>query len=133
MKLFKINKKETILYAIAGALSASVNLGVFFTLKDIIGLNYLFSNVIAWMATVIVAYFGDKIFVFKTEFGKALEILKEFSKFFYGRLISFTVDMSLLWFLVDTLRFNSDLAKLLNSVVVITINYAICKLLVFKA
>ena len=133
MKKSELFSKETLRYVLAGTLSAAVNLSVFFLMKNLLNVNYLISNLTAWTFTVIVSYFCDKIFVFRTPFGRIKQILKEFFHFVFGRVFSCITDMILLWILVEFFKMNSGFAKILNSGVVVVINYFVCKLLVFKA
>lgn len=131
-KAFGENRKETIRYLLMGVVTSAVNLSVFFLMTEWLGINYLLSNITAWVMTVLVGFVGNKKYVFKTPYGSRRAVLSEFLKFGYGRVFSFFVDTALLWLLVSVCGFDSAIIKLVNSVVVVLLNYVISKRWVFK-
>lgn len=132
LRLDAKTRDETIRYLLVGVLTSGVNLTTFFVLEKGLGVNYLVSNSAAWVATVVVAYVADKLLVFRSGFTGLLSLLREFSLFVGSRLFSGAVDMLLMWGLVAGLGLGSDLVKLLNSAVVVALNYLLSKLFIFR-
>ena len=60
----KLINKEIILYVIFGVLTTIVNLIAYYLFSNIININYLISNAIAWIISVVFAYITNKFFVF---------------------------------------------------------------------
>lgn len=123
--------KEVVNYLIFGGLTTLVNFIVYFIAKWI-GIEEWISNSIAWIVAVIFAYITNKIFVFESKTTDKREILKEFTSFFSCRAFSGILDIGLFWLLVDRLKFNDIIVKIILQIVVILLNYIFSKLLVFK-
>ena len=123
MKGFKFNFSESVRYVLAGAVTSAVNLGTFFILSRGFSINYLISNGIAWLLTVITGFMLDKRFVFKTRHaGK-----KELFQFFGSRVISLFADQLMIWALVSVVGLGSSIAKIVDSAAVVVINYILSK------
>ena len=54
-KFFRKIDRETVLYVLFGTLTAAVNLSVYFVLNWTFRVNYMVSNISAWVATVLFA------------------------------------------------------------------------------
>ncbi len=131
-RLFKkyVNR-ETITYIIFGILTTAVNYAVYYPLRSL-GVNYLISNVIAWIVAVIFAYFTNKHFVFESKDYSPAVMIPEFFRFVAGRLISLGMEELLLFVTVDLLHMDDRIMKLIASVLVVILNYIFSKLFIFK-
>ena len=85
-------KKELILYIIFGVLTTLVNILVYYFFTKIILVNYIISNILAWVFSVFFAYVTNRIWVFES---KNENIIKECFLFFGGRLFSGVVDTNI--------------------------------------
>jgi len=121
--------RELILYVVFGAFTFFVNLISYFFFANMLGINYLVSNAIAWFLSVLFAYITNRIWVFES---KSPNILKEMSLFFGGRIFSGVVDMLLMYTFIDLLIFDSSISKIIVQIIVIILNYIFSKLIVFK-
>ncbi len=121
--------RELILYVVFGAFTFFVNLISYFFFANMLGINYLVSNAIAWFLSVLFAYITNRIWVFES---KSPNILKEMSLFFGGRIFSGVVDMLLMYTFIDLLVFDSSISKIIVQIIVIILNYIFSKLIVFK-
>lgn len=121
--------RELILYVVFGAFTFFVNLISYFFFANLLGINYLVSNAIAWFLSVLFAYVTNRIWVFES---KSPDILKEMSLFFGGRIFSGVVDMLLMYTFIDLLVFDGSISKIVVQVIVIILNYIFSKLIVFK-
>ena len=121
--------RELILYVVFGAFTFFFNLISYFFFANILNINYLVSNAIAWFLSVLFAYITNRTWVFES---KSPKILKEMSLFFGGRIFSGAVDMVLMYTFIDLLVFNDSISKIVVQIIVIVLNYIFSKLIVFK-
>lgn len=121
--------KEIINYLIFGILTTLVNIVIFGLCTEGFHIQYLVSNVIAWIASVLFAYITNRKWVFESH---SESIIKEMSKFFSSRLITLGLDMITMWLLVDGLSISNLYAKVIANVLVVIANYIFSKVFVFK-
>ena len=121
--------RELVLYVVFGAFTFFVILISYFFFANLLGINYLVSNGIAWFLSVLFAYVTNRIWVFES---KSPNILKEMSLFFGGRIFSGIVDMFLMYAFIDLLMFDGSISKIVVQIIVIVLNYIFSKLIVFK-
>ena len=122
-------KKEVISYLIFGVLTTVVNIVVYYVFNTWLQVNYLVSNAIAWIASVLFAYITNRKYVFES---KNTSMFNELVKFIGARLSTGIMDMILMWLLVDVLSMNSMFSKIVVNVLVIVLNYVLSKVFVFK-
>ena len=138
----KLLNRETVLYLIFGVLTTAVNFVVFWVFNHLLGEDYaLISNLIAFVVSVLFAYFTNKPFVFQSRDWSRSTLMKEIPAFFGGRIFSFLVEEGLILLARDVLhagRFSLlgidglTLSKVPISVVVVILNYLFSKFWVFK-
>lgn len=121
--------RELVLYVVFGTFTFFVNIIVYFLFENVLGVNYLISNVIAWFFSVLFAYITNRIWVFES---KSPDILKEMSLFFGGRIFSGVIDTALMYLFIDVMTIGDDISKIIVQVIVIILNYIFSKLIVFK-
>ena len=121
--------RELVLYVVFGAFTFFVNLISYFFFANLLCINYLVSNAIAWFLSVLFAYITNRRWVFES---RSSNILKEMSLFFGGRIFSGVVDMFLMYAFIDLLVFDSSISKIVVQIIVIVLNYIFSKLIVFK-
>ena len=121
--------RELVLYVVFGTFTFFVNIIVYFLFENVLGVNYLISNVIAWFFSVLFAYITNRIWVFES---KSPDILKEMSLFFGGRIFSGVVDTVLMYLFIDVMMIGDDISKIVVQIIVIVLNYIFSKLIVFK-
>lgn len=134
-KIMEIYKKyeEKINYLIFGVLTTFVNLIVYALCTKLFSINYMISNIIAWILSVLFAYITNKKYVFKSKCDSNKKVVYEIFQFFKYRILSFIIcDMLLLCLFVELLNMNDMIAKVIIQVVVIVLNYLFSKLFVFK-
>ncbi len=137
------------LYLFFGALTTLVSLIVFYLCNgfdlDIIGIqiyykgwlhslgdsSYMWATVLRNVAGILFAYVTNRGMVFgSTAKGKAR--FKEFLKFIASRLITFVLDLLMMYVMVDIMGWGETLSGLLSMIMVIILNYVLSKLIVFK-
>ena len=117
------------MYVVVVAFTFFVNLISYYFFANLLGINYLISNGIAWFLSVLFAYITNRTWVFES---KSPHILKEMSLFFGVRIFSGVVDMVLMYTFIDLLVFDSSISKIVVQIIVIVLNYIFSKLIVFK-
>ena len=124
--------REVILYLIFGVLTTLVNLISYFLLTDVAGVNYLFSNVLAWVLSVLFAYGTNRVWVFQSQAKGTAAIVKEMVSFFGARLFSGGLDMGIMFVCVSLIGLPDGVIKILSNILVIVLNYLFSKLWIFK-
>lgn len=127
-----IKYKEVINYLIFGVLTTLVNFVVYIILTKALGEDEVFSNVIAWIVSVLFAYITNKIYVFESKTEGLKSIVMEIVSFVGCRLFSGVVDNGSFFVLVKLLNMNDMIAKILISVLVVILNYVFSKLIIFR-
>lgn len=127
----KLLNRETITYLIAGVLTTILNI-VVFKGCNLIGIQYLVSNVIAWVVAVLFAFVVNKLYVFQSKSWAYGIVRKEFVAFISCRLLSLAFDMAFMLITVSYFHMNEDLAKILSNFFVVVMNYVASKLFIFK-
>ena len=127
MKIFK-KYKEPLLYIVFGIATTLVNFVAYFLLSKL-GITTAISTILAWLLSVIFAFFTNRKYVFKAEKNG---FFNQLFSFFSMRIATGAIDVLIMILFVDVLEFNDLLIKLLSNVLVIILNYIFSKFLVFK-
>lgn len=125
--------KEVASYLVFGALTTMISIltyifltSFFLDVGDVAQLQV--ANIISWLTSVLFAYTVNKRFVFQSKNA----VVKEICKFFLTRVGTLVLDMALMYLLVTMASKNDVWAKITVQTIVITLNYLLGKLLVFK-
>ncbi|MBR6593906.1 MAG: GtrA family protein [Clostridia bacterium] len=118
------------LYLVFGALTTFVSLVAFYGSMWIYP-NYWVATVLRNVAGILFAYFTNRGMVFGST-AKGNEKALEFFKFVSSRLVTFALDLLMMFVMVDIMGINELIAGLLSMVVVIILNYVLSKVFVFK-
>lgn len=132
--MLKIYQKyrTVILYLAFGSLTTLVNIITYLSFAKLFEVQYIVSNVIAWIVSVLFAYVTNRLFVFSSKGTGLIFILGECSAFFGCRLFSGIMDTVIMYVMINVLHFSDLLVKIIANIFVITINYVISKRLIFK-
>lgn len=123
---------DILAYLFFGVLTTVVNYIVYLPCYNLLHWGAAVSNVIAWVAAVAFAYLTNKPFVFKSYDWSAKTVLPELTKFVGSRLVSGALETGIIFVTVDLLQWNGNVMKLITSVLVVVLNYAASKLVVFR-
>ena len=128
IKNLLIKYKEQILYLFFGGCTTVVNIVVFALCSDILHMELLVSNFMAWVLAVFFAYITNKIWVFESKTETLNELVKEIGSFVFARVVTLLIDMLIMYVGVEILFIN----KMIINIVVIVANYVFSKLFIFK-
>ena len=124
--------REEFRYLFAGGLTTLVNFSLFTLMHEIIGIDYMVSNVASISVSVVFAYVVNKRFVFRRRSNTMMELALEFIKFVGSRLFTMALEIGTVWLFFEVLALNATLGKAVSQVLVIILNYLISKLIVFR-
>lgn len=120
---------EAGLYLVFGVLTTVVSLIVYYAL-ELLGSGYWVATVFKNVAGILFAYFTNRGMVFGSK-AEGVEKLNEFYKFVSSRLLTFALDLGMMYVLVDLLGVNELVSGTLSTVIVIVLNYVLSKIFVF--
>lgn len=124
--------KAIILYGIFGVLTTLINIVVYEAFYRYAGWSNVVSNIVAWVAAVLVAFITNKLWVFESKTTEKKALMFEIASFFGCRLATGVLDLAIMYVAVDEMALNSTLMKCISNVIVIIVNYIASKLLIFK-
>ena len=128
----KLLGREVFMYLLFGALATVVNIATYALCTKLFHIEYLISNIIAWITAVIFAYITNKIFVFESKTSNKKGLVREFISFCLARIATLVIEMLILYVCVDVLKLNDLIIKIIANIVVIILNYIFSKLFIFK-
>lgn len=133
-KIKKLIKKyeELIKYFIIGVITTIINYAIFAVLSSVVNIDMHVSNIIAWIVSVIFAYFTNKLFVFESKSFKLNVMGKEILSFGAARVFSLLLEELILYIFVNLLNMNQLIIKLIANIVVMIVNYILSKFIIFK-
>lgn len=134
--------REQILYVFFGGLTTLINIAVYGVCKQLLSWSTDWANALAWVLSVLFAYFTNRKWVFDSRATALPDRLREFASFVSCRLGTGILDQIIMVVGVDVLgaRFiPADFAdlwsmglKVSSNVLVIILNYVFSKLVIFR-
>ena len=109
-----------------------VNIATYAFCSRILNINFMISNIIAWFAAVIFAYITNKLFVFESKNTNIKFILKELTSFMSCRILSGTIELILMYIMINFMFINDFIVKIITNIVVVVLNFIFSKLIIFK-
>ncbi len=124
--------KSVIYYLIFGVLTTVINLIIFYCCHNLLNINELVANIIAWIVAVIFAFVTNKYIVFESKSNESKTFFKELTSFLTARLLTLGLEEVMILLFITILGFNATLVKLTAQFLVIVFNYVLSKIFVFK-
>lgn len=121
--------KQVVLFLISGGICFIADFSILVVLVELFKVNVILANCFSVIFAIYLAYILNVKFVF--ERGK-FKLTKEFSLFFIFSGISFVLDMSFLYVLVEFLAMWYVLAKVIVTLVVALFNFSTRKWFIFS-
>ncbi|GEN49043.1 cell wall teichoic acid glycosylation protein gtcA [Ligilactobacillus pobuzihii E100301 = KCTC 13174] len=132
IKKMWLKYKGVIAYLFFGGLTTLINIVAFYLFGTVFDLYYQLANVIAWLLSVLFAFFTNKVWVFGSKYTTAKAFWSEMGKFFFYRGVSLLVDAFIMYLGISVFKIDDNLTKLIDQVFVVVINYFFSKFLIFK-
>jgi len=123
----KLLKSRFLKYGIVGVLGLIVDMGIFYLLHKMLGMNYIVANIISSSLAVIHNFILNSYFTFKVKD----KLLKRFVSFYLIALAGMALSSGLLALMIDGLRMDSMIAKMISVLIVAMIQYFLNKKLTF--
>ena len=123
--------KEFISYGIWGGVTTLLHILLFWLLLRI-GIKYYIANIITLITIKALAYIINKVFVFKSKCKNNKELGIEIIKYIISRLFTMIIDYVGLIILVEVFRLDEMIGKVIVLIIVVIINYILCKKYVYK-
>lgn len=127
---------EMLKYSLFGTGTAIIDVVVYSLCYKYLPIRYAWlttaSNIIAWIAATLFAFYTNKLFVFHARNNGKKHFLYEFLAFFGARALTLVLSLVLLILLVDVLHANPYYSKIGTNVLVIILNYIFSKLIIFR-
>lgn len=124
--------RELIVYVFFGGLTTLVDFGAYILLTDILFLDIVTANIIAWAAAVLFAFAVNKTIVFNDKRGSLVIVLSQFVSFTGMRALSGGLSTFFLWLFAELYGFDDLIVKGFIAAAVIILNYIFSKLFIFK-
>ncbi|MCK8611465.1 GtrA family protein [Apilactobacillus nanyangensis] len=125
--------KQVIAYLFWGVLTTVIDIAVALVLYHLLpNMDVFWNTLIAWIASVLFAFFTNRKWVFESQATNAKEYISEMISFFLGRLASLILEEIILIVGVNIVSENNfDLLKIFGQIIVIIFNYFWSKFVVF--
>ena len=124
--------REIMMYIIMGIFTTIVNIVSFYILTSAFEMDYKAATVAAWILSVLFAYVTNKRYVFQQKTAGMRSLVKELMAFFSVRVLSLAIDLAMMILLVSQFHMNETLAKIADNVIIVVVNYAASKWIVFR-
>lgn len=121
-----------LMYLIMGGFATIINIVAFWFCEAVLGWDYRVANTIAWIASVLFAYFSNKKYVFESYTPSWKDKLREASSFFGFRFLTYIVDILVMILLISVLSVDELWAKIWTNIIVLVLNYVFSKWIIFK-
>lgn len=120
---------KIIKFFIVGGVNTFITLILFYTLNKIIGVNYIFSTVIGYLAGMVNSYILNKKWTFHDDDKR---IASQFAKFTVINSISLGINLLIMYILVDKLYMDSMLSQICATGFSTLSNFVGSKIIVFR-
>ena len=124
--------KSFIAYGVFGVFTTIVNIVTYNVCYSHLRISNTLSNVAAWVLAVTFAYLTNKAWVFDSKSWKMDVLRREIPAFIGCILATGIMDIIVMYVCVDILKWPALLMKVASNVMVIILNYAFSKLVIFR-
>ena len=118
---------QFIRYFFVGGIAAVVNIGMLFVFADIFNINYLISNIMAFICGHIVNFLLSKKFVFKNK--NSINRVFEFVMYFVIGVLGLGFDTVMLWVFTSKLKIYYMISKVISTALTFIWNFVARKIL----
>ena len=119
------------MYLVFGVLTTLVNIASYWLFAHQLTLDTLTSTILAWVLSVLFAFFTNKLIVFESKGNGLKRFLWEILTFFGARALTGVLDTAIMVVFVDILTLNDLGVKVASNIIVIILNYIVSKFVIF--
>lgn len=123
------NYRQIWLYLFFGVMTTVSNILTYELIVNVFKIDYLISNGVSWIVSIVFAYITNKSYVFKNS---SNSVVKQFFSFAIARIFSLVIDMLIMYIGVSVILIDDTIVKVLVNIIVIILNYFSSKFVVFK-
>jgi len=124
----RLLKSSFLKYGVIGVFGLVVDMGIFYLLHKMLGVNYVVSNIISSSLAVVHNFIMNSFITFKVRD----RLLRRFASFYLIALVGMAVSSGMLAVMIDGLRMDSMVAKMISVLVVAVMQYFFNKKLTFR-
>ena len=132
LKSLIFKHRRFLAYGFFGTLATSLNIATYAFMYKLLGLPNTISNIIAWSASVFVSFITAKLYVFESKSMEKKVFFTELAKFIGARTLTGFIDTAAMYIAVDVMDEPAVIVKVIVNVLVIILNYAFSRLVVFR-
>lgn len=120
------------MYLIMGGFTTIINIVTFWLCTYILNWDYRIANTIAFIASVLFAYFSNKnlFLIVIHQLGKTASVKRV--HFFGFRCLTYIIDILVMILLISYLSVDELWAKIWTNIIVLVLNYVFSKWIIFK-
>lgn len=120
------------LYGIFGVLTTLIDIFAYWLASHVAGLAVVPSAVIAWLTSVLFAYWTNRNFVFTAKARTFAGIFREASEFFACRISTGVFEVAFMYIFADVLKFNDVMTKAVSNIIAIMLNFIASRYFIFR-
>ncbi|MEA4839631.1 MAG: GtrA family protein [Bacteroidales bacterium] len=124
----RLLKSSFLKYGVIGVFGLVVDMGIFYLLHKMLGVNYVVSNIISSSLAVVHNFILNSFITFKVKD----RLLRRFASFYLIALVGMAVSSGMLAVMIDGLSMDSMVAKMISILIVAVIQYFLNKKLTFR-
>ncbi len=125
----KQTRNQAIRYILWGLISVVVNFLTFYLMNRVLHVEYQIANATAWVVSVQVAFWVDRLLVFKHH---SAHPAREMGKFYGTRLATYLIETFVLWLGISVLGTHAVATKIIGQGCALIGNFFLSKLFVFR-
>lgn len=115
-----------------GIITTVVNLACYSLFAEVLRIEELTANAMAWIFAVFAAFITNRNWVFESHTGSRLGFLRQMLSFYAGRVVTLIIEELILLVFVKILSFDGMIVKYIAQIIVIALNYVVSTLFIFK-
>lgn len=124
--------RRPILYVLFGFITTGVNLLCYTLFAEIMRIEELTSNALAWIFAVLAAFLTNRIWVFESHTHGKGAFVRQMLSFYAGRVVTLLIEELILLVFVKIMNFDGMVVKVLAQIIVIALNYVVSTIFIFR-
>lgn len=123
--------KKINIYIISGIITTLIS-WISFKILLMINIQYILAFSISWGLSVTFAYISTRKKVYDSDINNKKGLLKEYGRFCIGRIVTYIINLILLYICVDILNYDEFISNCIITVIIVILNFFIGNLSINK-